>query len=210
MAGSAQGEFTPHPNDLDSGTRIGRYEIEQIVGRGGMGTVYRAFDSETKREVAIKVLHPGQPEELRGRFLAECEAEAKIRHPHVMPVYDRGKFDDGPPVLRDGAGLRAHHPVRRRRRQPEGPPRAAMAAPSAVGIDPAPRPGRVHPRRGGRRRGEPRVRPPPPRPQARQRPHRRPNAACLRHRLRDLLRARASPSRRARSTERPASSRRSR
>ncbi len=78
--------------ELAIGTHIGRYRLDGIVGRGGMGTVYHAFDEETKREVAVKVLLPDLAESLRERFLAECEAEAKIRHPHVMPVYDRGTY----------------------------------------------------------------------------------------------------------------------
>ncbi|MDA1196262.1 MAG: serine/threonine-protein kinase [Planctomycetota bacterium] len=78
------------PSDLADGTRIGRYRIESPVGRGGMGTVYRAFDEKTNRTVAVKLLAAGIPEGLRNRFLAECEAEANIRHEHVMPVYDRG------------------------------------------------------------------------------------------------------------------------
>ncbi|MFV1960090.1 MAG: serine/threonine-protein kinase, partial [Planctomycetota bacterium] len=79
--------------ELAPGTRIGRYRLESVVGRGGMGTVYRAFDAETRREVAVKILRPDLPESLRERFLAECDAEARIRHPHVMPVYDRGTYD---------------------------------------------------------------------------------------------------------------------
>jgi hypothetical protein len=73
---------------------VGRYRLEAVVGRGGMGTVYRASDPDTKREVAIKILAPDLPDTLRQRFLAECEAEAQIRHPHVMPVYDRGRFGE--------------------------------------------------------------------------------------------------------------------
>ena len=80
----------PRPGDLPHDTRIGRYRIDRVVGRGGMGTVYGAFDEDTKRDVAIKVLLPGLPDLLKERFLAECEAEAKIRHANVMPVYDRG------------------------------------------------------------------------------------------------------------------------
>ncbi len=75
------------------GTRLGRYRLDEIVGRGGMGTVYRSFDEQTRREVAVKILLPGLPDSLVQRFLAESEAEAKIRHAHVMPVYDRGIFE---------------------------------------------------------------------------------------------------------------------
>lgn len=89
----------PRPGDLPEDTRIGRYRIARVVGRGGMGTVYSAFDEDTKRDVAIKVLKSGLPDLLQERFLAECEAEAKIRHPHVMPVYDRGTFKGDRPYF---------------------------------------------------------------------------------------------------------------
>lgn len=94
MAQRTRNASDQRPDDLPRGTRIGRYRIARVVGRGGMGTVYRAFDEDTKRDVAVKILRPGLPDLLRNRFLAECEAEAKIRHPHVMPVYDRGTFED--------------------------------------------------------------------------------------------------------------------
>ena len=99
MAGDAKQEDKLREGEFAPGTRIGRYRLDEIVGRGGMGTVYRAFDAETQREVAIKVLLPGLPESLRERFLAECEAEAKIRHAHVMPVYDRGTFEGDRPYF---------------------------------------------------------------------------------------------------------------
>ena len=85
--------------DLASGMHIGRYRIEHPVGRGGMGTVYSAFDETTNRVVALKLLAEGIPESLRDRFLAECEAEANIRHEHVMPVYDRGWLNDDRPYF---------------------------------------------------------------------------------------------------------------
>jgi len=86
-------------DDLKSGMRIGRYRIEGPVGRGGMGTVYRTFDETTNRNVALKLLAPGIPVTLRERFLAECEAEANIRHEHVMPVYDRGWLSEERPYF---------------------------------------------------------------------------------------------------------------
>ncbi len=86
-------------DDLAAGTSIGRYRIEDPVGRGGMGTVYQAFDSTTNRVVALKLLAKGIPATLRERFLAECEAEANIRHEHVMPVYDRGWLTDDQPYF---------------------------------------------------------------------------------------------------------------
>ncbi len=93
------GAIKREEGDLPAGTQIGRYRVEDPVGRGGMGTVYRAFDSTTNRNVALKLLAPGIPPSLRERFLAECEAEANIRHEHVMPVYDRGWLTEERPYF---------------------------------------------------------------------------------------------------------------
>lgn len=89
---AAQPEFA-------AGASIGRYRVEEPVGQGGMGTVYRVFDASTNRYVAMKILAPGLSEALRGRFIAECEAQAKIRHEHVMPVYDQGWLTDERPYF---------------------------------------------------------------------------------------------------------------
>ncbi|HEY1969818.1 MAG TPA: protein kinase [Pseudonocardia sp.] len=74
---------------------FGPYRLVEIIGRGGMGIVYRAFDSRHDREVALKVL----PEDLssdpvfRARFQQEARTAAKIEHPHVVPIYDFGEID---------------------------------------------------------------------------------------------------------------------
>jgi serine/threonine protein kinase/formylglycine-generating enzyme required for sulfatase activity len=86
-------------DDLAPGARLGRYRLEDPVGRGGMGTVYACFDETTNRKVALKLLAEGIPLTLRERFLAECEAEANIRHEHVMPVYDRGWYTEERPYF---------------------------------------------------------------------------------------------------------------
>ena len=76
-------------------TKIGRYEIKSELGRGGMATVYRAFDPSFDREVAIKVL----PREMmhdpqfRVRFEREIKMVAGLEHPSIVPVYDVG--DEG-------------------------------------------------------------------------------------------------------------------
>ena len=85
--------------EFEKGTMLGRYRIEDPVGQGGMGTVYAAYDEKTNRMVAIKVLAEGISPELRDRFLAECEAQARIRHPNVMPVYDRAWYSDERPYF---------------------------------------------------------------------------------------------------------------
>jgi len=74
-------------------SKIGRYEIKSEIGRGGMATVYRAFDPSFDREVAIKVLplemmHDPQ---FRARFEREIKMVAGLEHPSIVPVYDVGE-----------------------------------------------------------------------------------------------------------------------
>lgn len=85
--------------EFEAGHELGRYRIESAVGQGGMGTVYAAYDGTTNRLVALKILAPGLSAALRERFLAECEAQARIRHPNVMPVYDRAWLTDERPYF---------------------------------------------------------------------------------------------------------------
>lgn len=69
-------------------TRIGRFEIRAILGEGAFGRVYRGFDPELEREVAIKVPHPdGLTPSFRARFVREARATAQIHHPNVCPIY---------------------------------------------------------------------------------------------------------------------------
>jgi serine/threonine-protein kinase len=84
-----QAEFPP-------GTRVGRYNLETAIGAGGTGTVYRAFDATTNRYVALKMLGKDQPDTMRERFLREIEVQANLRHPNLMPVFDRGEFEGRP------------------------------------------------------------------------------------------------------------------
>src|SRR5438093_13054552 len=76
-----------------SGVRIGPYEIQSVLGVGGMGEVYRAHDSKLNRAVAIKVL-PAEvstnPERL-ARFGREAQILARLNHPHIAQVYS---FED--------------------------------------------------------------------------------------------------------------------
>jgi len=75
---------------------LGRYEIQSEIGRGGMATVYLAYDPRFRRQVAVKVLssqfltHPV----LRARFEREARLIATIEHPAIVPVYDFGEQDD--------------------------------------------------------------------------------------------------------------------
>ncbi len=76
-------------DDPESMGRIGNYEIQGIIGRGGMGIVFRAIDSALSRNVALKVLDPSLASvaAARMRFAMEARAMAAISHEHVVPVY---------------------------------------------------------------------------------------------------------------------------
>jgi serine/threonine protein kinase/Flp pilus assembly protein TadD len=77
--------------------RIGRYEIQEEIARGGMGVVYRARDVEQNQDVALKVLLDRDPEEL-ARFQREAEATRRLRHPNVVSVHGLG-LHEGRPYL---------------------------------------------------------------------------------------------------------------
>jgi serine/threonine protein kinase len=84
-------------NALGSRGRIprafGRYRLLDCLGRGGMGAVFRAHDTQLDRTVALKVPFLGADETaLRDRFLREARAAAALHHPNVCPVYDVGEF----------------------------------------------------------------------------------------------------------------------
>ncbi len=86
----------PTDAEFPPGTMIGRYRVESAEGRGGTGTVYRAFDATTNRYIALKILGRDQPTVMRQRFLREIEVVANLRHPNLMPVFDRGEHDGRP------------------------------------------------------------------------------------------------------------------
>src|SRR3954468_9158750 len=71
------------------------YRIEELIGRGGMGVVYRAFDLRLKRPVALKLVAPSlaQDERFRERFSRESELVMSLEHPNVVPIYDAGDAD---------------------------------------------------------------------------------------------------------------------
>ncbi len=85
-----------NPNEeFGRGSTIGRYLVLTLLGKGGMGHVYAAYDPELDRKVAIKVLRPranaaGDSSEGRGRMLREAQALAQLSHPNVVAVYDVG------------------------------------------------------------------------------------------------------------------------
>ncbi|MBI3891094.1 MAG: serine/threonine protein kinase [Candidatus Wallbacteria bacterium] len=81
------------------GTRIGRYEVLDTLGTGGMAVVYRARDPELNREVAVKVMGAARTsfsEEAVQRFQRELKAMALVAHPHVMRIFDGGDHEGRP------------------------------------------------------------------------------------------------------------------
>ncbi|MDA1194763.1 MAG: bifunctional serine/threonine-protein kinase/formylglycine-generating enzyme family protein [Planctomycetota bacterium] len=89
----------PLEGEFKVGDLIGRYTVEDVIGKGGTSTVYGAFDPTTNRGVAVKVLAADASEIMRTRFLREIEVQANIRHQNIMPVFDRGELDDGRPFF---------------------------------------------------------------------------------------------------------------
>src|SRR5262245_924505 len=71
------------------------YRIEELVGRGGMGVVYRAYDLRLKRTVALKLVTPelALDERFKGRFARETELTMALEHPNVIPIHDAGDVD---------------------------------------------------------------------------------------------------------------------
>ena len=83
---------SPYPRTI-----AGRYRFDRRLGRGGMGVVYEAFDTQLKRQVAVKVIRPDlmtSPGAV-ARFRREARTAARLRHPSVVDIYDFGVADDG-------------------------------------------------------------------------------------------------------------------
>ena len=88
----------------------GRYELRARIAKGGMGTVWRAYDGHLKRDVAVKLLHPwiAEDAELRRRFAREAQVLAPLEHEHIVRLYDYGEDGETPFLVMeyvDGASL---------------------------------------------------------------------------------------------------------
>ena len=86
------------PQELSRGSTLGRYVIIEPIGSGGMGTVYRAYDPQLNRGVALKILsvkHADRQtvERAKARLIREAQALAQLSHPNVVAVHDAGTFE---------------------------------------------------------------------------------------------------------------------
>ena len=77
------------------GTPFGRYRLIELVGRGGMGEVWRAFDTVTNRVVALKMLSANLADDpqFEERFRREALAAAGLANPHVVPIHNFGEIE---------------------------------------------------------------------------------------------------------------------
>jgi tRNA A-37 threonylcarbamoyl transferase component Bud32 len=90
--------FADQPHGTRAMQSMGRYQIQQELGRGAMAVVYQAYDPELKRNIALKVLHAERcaNADVRRRFLREARAAGKLAHGNIVTIYDVGEEGDRP------------------------------------------------------------------------------------------------------------------
>ena len=85
---------------IGPGTKLGQYEVQEFIGQGAMGTVYRAYHAQLERTGAVKVMQAITPDLATiGRFRHEAQAIAQMRHPNILNVYDFGEFEGTPYMI---------------------------------------------------------------------------------------------------------------
>src|SRR6267378_2356199 len=93
----------PHNQGLlpiQPGTKLGPYEVQEVIGQGAMGVVYRAYHAELERVGAVKVLQAiGPDSDSKARFQREAQAIAHMRHPNILNVYDFGEYGGTPYMI---------------------------------------------------------------------------------------------------------------
>src|SRR6202022_28013 len=82
------------------GTKLGQYEVQDFIGQGAMGLVYRAYHSQLEPTGAVKVLQAISPDsDTTARFRHEAQAIAQLRHPNIVNVYDFGEYQGTPYMI---------------------------------------------------------------------------------------------------------------
>ena len=85
---------------IATGTRLGQYEVQDFIGQGAMGVVYRAYHPELERTGAVKIMQAISPDpDSVTRFRHEAQAIAQLRHPNIVNVYDFGAFQGTPYMI---------------------------------------------------------------------------------------------------------------
>ena len=85
---------------IATGTRLGQYEVQDFIGQGAMGLVYRAYHAELERTGAVKVMQAITPDaDTVARFRHEAKAIAQLRHPNIVQVYDFGEYQGTPYMI---------------------------------------------------------------------------------------------------------------
>jgi len=85
---------------IGQGTKLGQYEVQDFIGQGAMGLVYRAYHAQLERTGAIKVMQAISPDpDTVARFRREAQAIAKLRHPNIVDVYDFGEHNGTPYMI---------------------------------------------------------------------------------------------------------------
>ncbi|MFO0824665.1 MAG: protein kinase [Gemmataceae bacterium] len=104
--------FPTRMTPVQAGTMIDEFEIREEIGRGGMGIVYRAFDTNLKREVALKMIRPGIPLSVveLAKFREEAETVATFDHENIVPILSSGDAAGSPylvmPLLKENLAHR--------------------------------------------------------------------------------------------------------
>jgi serine/threonine-protein kinase len=133
-----------------SGSTLGAYRLDALIGTGGMASVYRGYDTNLQREVAIKVLaaHAAVEPGFVERFRQEARLIASLRHPHIVHVYDMGEADGAVYMVQEllpGPTLGAHiHDVAQRGMRLERQEIVTIIAHLASALDAAHAAGIVH------------------------------------------------------------------
>jgi eukaryotic-like serine/threonine-protein kinase len=85
---------------ISTGTKLGQYEVQDFIGQGAMGRVYRAYHVQLERTGAVKVMQAIAPDpDTTTRFRHEAQAIAQMRHPNILNVYDFGEVDGTPYMI---------------------------------------------------------------------------------------------------------------